>query len=153
MQRFCAGLLQVATSLASLRSFRKPSQVSSALRVLQAGARDLKSPDLGLVVQKINALADAGPHDSDLSSIKGLLEKLLANLEATADSEIEHQAFCERELAGNNQTRTKKTDSLESVSAWLQQKGVSIFSRLGTRVPDRLSWTSFRLRWPKSPMR
>ena len=112
-----SGLLQISTSLASLRSVKRPSQVSSALSILEAGARDLKSRDLGLLVQRINALADAGPHDSDLSSIKGLLEKLLANLEATADSEIEHQAFCKKELAGNNRTRAKQTDALESVSA------------------------------------
>ena len=110
--------MQFSTSLASLRSVKKPSQVSSALRILEEGARDLNSHDLGLLVQRINGMSDAGPHDSDLSSIKGLLEKLLANLEATADSEIEHQAFCKKELAGNNRTRSKQTDALESVSAW-----------------------------------
>ena len=84
----------------------------------------MKSQDLSLVLQKINALSDAGPHKSDLSSIKGLLEKLLANLEATADSEIEHQAFCKKELAGNNRTRAKQTDALESVSARLRKAPV-----------------------------
>ena len=99
--------------------------MDSALRILEAGARDLKSQDLGLLLQKIDALA--GPHKSDLSSINGLLEKLLANLEATADSEIEHQAFCKKELAGNNRTRAKQTDALESVSAGLRKAPVIPF--------------------------
>lgn len=137
-EKHMAGLLHVSTSLASLRSVKKPSQVDSALRILEAGARDLKSQDLGLLLQKIDALA--GPHKSDLSSIKGLLEKLLANLEATADSEIEHQAFCKKELAGNNRTRAKQTDALESVSAELDQLQISL-----AKVTEEIAATSAQI--------
>ncbi|CAE7451222.1 unnamed protein product [Symbiodinium sp. CCMP2592] len=139
-EKHMAGLLRVSTSLASLRSVKTPSQVDSALRILEAGARDLKSQDLSLVLQKINALSDAGPHKSDLSSIKGLLEKLLANLEATADSEIEHQAFCKKELAGNNRTRAKQTDALESVSAELDQLQISL-----AKVTEGIAATSAQI--------
>jgi len=139
-EKHMAGLLRVSTSLASLRSVKTPSQVDSALRILEAGARDLKSQDLSLVLQKINALSDAGPHKSDLSSIKGLLEKLLANLEATADSEIEHQAFCKKELAGNNRTRAKQTDALESVSAELDQLQISL-----AKVTEEIAATSAQI--------
>ncbi|CAE7537639.1 unnamed protein product [Symbiodinium microadriaticum] len=137
-EKHMAGLLHVSTSLASLRSVKKPSQVDSALRILEAGARDLKSQDLGLLLQKIDALA--GPHKSDLSSINGLLEKLLANLEATADSEIEHQAFCKKELAGNNRTRAKQTDALESVSAELDQLQISL-----AKVTEEIAATSAQI--------
>mmetsp|Transcript_53713 Transcript_53713/g.100655 ORF Transcript_53713/g.100655 Transcript_53713/m.100655 type:complete len:652 (+) Transcript_53713:67-2022(+) len=138
-EKHMSGLLQSSTSLALLRAqIKKPAQFKTALKILQDGARDLDSHDLGLLVQKINGLSD-GPN-SDLSSIKTLLEKLLANLEATADSEVEHQAFCKKELAGNNRTRTKTTEGLESVSAELDQLQASL-----AKITEEIAETSSQI--------
>ena len=46
-----------------------------------------------------------------------MLQKYLTNLESERANEIEHEAFCTRELASNNRTKKQKTAKVESLTA------------------------------------
>ncbi|CAJ1447432.1 unnamed protein product [Effrenium voratum] len=112
--------LQAGTSLAWLRaspasaSAPAPAQLEAALRALDA------SPELNL------ALKRARKEGPDMAGVKEVLQKYLTTLESEQAAEIEHQAFCQRELGSNNRTRQHKSAAVESLTAEIDQLDASL---------------------------
>jgi len=70
-----------------------------------------------------------------LQGVKDVLQKYLTNLESERANEIEHEAFCTRELASNNRTKKQKTAKVESLTAEIDQLESSI-AKLSEDIAD-----------------
>lgn len=130
------GFLQ-RSSLAMLRATPRghAAAVSSALQVLRAGATSEAQRALIQRLEMMEQVDSEMKRNETLQGVKDVLQKYLTNLESERANEIEHEAFCTRELASNNRTKKQKTAKVESLTAEIDQLESSI-AKLSEDIAD-----------------
>lgn len=131
------GFLQ-RSSLAMLRATPRghaAAAVSSALQVLRAGATSEAQRALIQRLEMMEQVDSEMKRNETLQGVKDVLQKYLTNLESERANEIEHEAFCTRELASNNRTKKQKTAKVESLTAEIDQLESSI-AKLSEDIVD-----------------
>lgn len=131
-----SGFLQ-RSSLAMLRATPRgtAAAVSSALQVLRAGAASEAQRALIQRLEMMEQVDSEMKRNETLQGVKDVLQKYLTNLESERANEIEHEAFCTRELASNNRTKKQKTAKVESLTAEIDQLESSI-AKLSEDIAD-----------------
>jgi cell division septum initiation protein DivIVA len=112
------GLLQKATSLASLRSDLSTQMQARASSYLQARAKELNSRVLSSVAERVEA--------DPFKKVKKMIKDLITRLMEEANEEAEHKGWCDTELSTNEQTRKEKTEAVETLTAEIDQLTASI---------------------------
>lgn len=116
-------------SSAALPQLRSDSMTTPqmALRFLSTRAKELKSAVLAQFVTR----AAADP----FVKVKGLIEDLITRLQEEAISEVTAKAWCDKELATNDQTRKLKTDKVAELHADVDSLRATI-ATLGEEIAD-----------------
>ena len=130
------GLLQTSTAMAIVsvnRSLRVPSYRKVA-DLLQEKAAALHSQELAALAMRIGA--------DPIDKVKEMIENMISRMEKDAASEATKKAWCEEELAENEEARDAKNDEIEALDAdaaklesSLKQLAVDL-STLGQQVKD-----------------
>jgi len=64
--------------------------------------------------------------DDPFSKVKAMIKDLIVRLMEEANEEAEHKGWCDTELSTNEQTRSEKTDAVETLHAEIDQLEASI---------------------------
>ena len=110
-------LVQRSSSVA-LAQVRRGSELSDVLRsrateLLQARAASLGSRYLSIVASRVAA--------DPFAKVKKMIGDMIVKLMEQANSEADHKAFCDTELATNKQTRDTKQAEVEELSAGVEK--------------------------------
>jgi len=109
-------LLQVSAALVQLRGNDSPDEARRRERVvdyLQECARKSGSKYMSLVATH----ASSDP----FSKVKTMIKDLIVKLMEQANTEADHKAYCDTELATNRQTREIKTSEVDELSANIEK--------------------------------
>merc|ERR1719163_1220455 len=119
--------VQKKVSLVQLRSsVRNPVQDAVA-NFLQQQADKTGSKLLSLIAAK----AGSDP----FVKVKKMIREMIAKLMEEANAEAEHKAFCDTEMGTNKQTRDKKTEVSETLSADIEELTADI-AKLATQITE-----------------
>jgi prefoldin subunit 5 len=110
-------LLQTGTSFAQLRS-GESAQNNRVAKFLEARSKVLGSRVLSLLATKIES--------DPFIKVKKMIKDLIVKLMEEANEEAEHKAWCDQELATNEQTRKEKTAQVEALTAQIDELQASI---------------------------
>jgi len=121
-----AALLQkkAATALAQLRA-GSPQVAKRVAEFLQSRAAKTGSRYLSLVA--------ARAQEDPFGKVKKMIKDLIVKLMEEANSEADHHAYCETELATNKQTREIKSSEVEELSANLEENE-ALFTKLTEEI-------------------
>jgi len=123
-----ASFAQAAASLVQLRSDGVSPQLrQKAADLLQKRAADLGSRYLSLVASRLSA--------DPFVKVKKMIKDLIVKLMEEANSEADHKAYCDTELATNKQTREIKASEVEELTATVE-KLTATDERLSTELAD-----------------
>jgi len=112
-------LLQTGHSLAQLRSDTSNKDVQARVAAfLQSRSNVLGSRVLALIAAKVG--------EDPFIKVKQMIKDLIVKLMEEANEEAEHKAWCDTELASNEQTRKEKTAAVESLHAQKDELEASI---------------------------
>jgi len=103
-------------ALAQLRGKESPEQSMRRERLttfLQSRARDLGSRYLSLVATHA--------HADPFGKVKKMIKDMIVKLMEQANSEADHKAYCDTELATNKQTRNNKQAEVEELTANIEK--------------------------------
>jgi len=128
--KYLPTLVQAAAALVQLRGNESPEESQRRERLvqfLQGRARSSGSKYLALVANHANA----DPFAKVKKMIKGLIVKLMEQ----ANSEADHKAYCDTELATNKQTREIKTAEVDELSAHIE-KNVATSAQLAEEIAE-----------------
>lgn len=132
--RHLPALVQVTarrgTALVQLRGNDAPDEAQRRERVvefLQGRARSSGSKYLSVVA--VHAAADP------FGKVKKMIKDLIVKLMEQANSEADHKAYCDTELATNKQTREIKTAEIDELSANIE-KNVAASAQLAEEMAD-----------------
>jgi len=110
-------LVQSGTSFAQLRS-AESAQNNKVAQFLEARSKVLGSRVLSLLATKIES--------DPFIKVKKMIKDLIVKLMEEANEEAEHKAWCDQELATNEQTRKEKTAQVEALTAQIDELQASI---------------------------
>lgn len=85
---------------------------------LNVRAKQLRSAVLSSVAHRARA--------DPLVKVKKMIKDLIVKLMEEANEEAEHHSWCTKELATNKNTRTEKTDSIETLQSEIDQLDASV---------------------------
>jgi len=111
-------VMKAATSFGQLRSSLNTQMQSRVSEFLKDRADKLNSRVLALVADKVSA----DPFKKVQKMIKAMVTKLME----AANQEAGHKGFCDTELGTNAQTRTEKTNDVQSLTAEVEATTASI---------------------------
>merc|ERR1719484_100311 len=83
-------------------------------------ARDHHSSALAQLASKISAVTRFGSGDP-FAKIKGLIQDMIAKLEAEAESEATEKAYCDEELSKSNAKAAELTADIEALTTKIDQ--------------------------------
>jgi len=115
-----ASLLQLRRSriqsAADLASFE-------AVRAVRDLARKQRSPALAQLAARMEVAvrAGGGGGQDPFAKIKGLVADMIAKLEAAAEADATHEAYCDKEMAEANAKKDDKTTMIERLSTKIDQ--------------------------------
>merc|ERR1719316_2049765 len=127
-------MIQGTVSLAQLRSSVQSPVQDSVAAFLEQKAGSIGSRLLALVASK----AAADP----FTKVKKMIKDMITKLMEEANEEASHKAFCDTEMGTNKQTREKKTEVSETLTADIEeltadiQKLASEIGELGAQVAE-----------------
>jgi len=111
-----AALFQIkASTLAQLRNSvsEDPATRRRVAAFLQGRARDLGSRYLSLIAARAT--------EDPFGKVKKMIKDLIVKLMEQANSEADHKAYCDTELATNKQTRENKAAEVEELTAAVEK--------------------------------
>merc|ERR1719316_594060 len=120
-------MIQGTVSLAQLRSSVQSPVQDSVAAFLEQKAGSIGSRLLALVASK----AAADP----FTKVKKMIKDMITKLMEEANEEAEHKAFCDTEMNTNKQTRDKKTEVSETLSADIEELTADI-SKLASEITE-----------------
>jgi len=118
-QRGGVAFLQVRSNNAN------PDRVNAAIAYLTQQADKTNS-------RVLSALA-VRAHDDPFAKVKKMVQDLIIRLQEQANEETEHKGFCDKELGENEQVRASRTQSVESLSAEIDELQ-SVGLKLGSEI-------------------
>jgi len=123
-------LAQVTSALVQLRGNESPEEAQRRERVvsyLQGRAQHLGSKYLSLVATH----ASADP----FGKVKKMIKDLIVKLMEQANTEADHKAYCDTELATNKQTREIKQSEVDELAANIEKKSAES-AQLGQEITE-----------------
>merc|ERR1719443_69544 len=122
-----AAMMQGAVALAQLRSSVHSPVQDSVATFLNQKADKIGSRLLALLASK----AASDP----FTKVKRMIKDMITKLMEEANQEAEHKAFCDTEMNTNKQTRDKKTEVSETLSADIEELTADI-AKLGSEITE-----------------
>jgi len=120
-------LVQKVSSLAQLRaSNASPAQQKTAF-FLERQGKQLNSRVLSALAVRVT--------EDPFSKVKKLIKDLLVRLMEEANEEAEHKGWCDTELSTNEQTRKEKTESVQMLTAEIDELNASL-AQLGEDLTE-----------------
>jgi len=117
--KYLPAMLQTKKSaLAQLRSGNQNERQEQAAEFLRERSQKYNSRVLSLLAGRVTA--------DPLGKVKKMIKDLIVKLMEEATAEVEHKGWCDTELATNEQTRQEKTESVETLTAEIDQLEASI---------------------------
>jgi len=117
-EKHLPSILQVSMSMAQLRSSAlSPAQQKTAF-YLEEQAKRLNSRVLSALAVKVT--------DDPFGKVKKMIKDLIVRLMEEANEEAEHKGWCDTELSTNEQTRKEKTESVQMLTAEIDELQASI---------------------------
>eukprot|EP00933_Yihiella_yeosuensis_P024903 TRINITY_DN192_c0_g1_i1.p1 TRINITY_DN192_c0_g1~~TRINITY_DN192_c0_g1_i1.p1 ORF type:complete len:706 (-),score=259.50 TRINITY_DN192_c0_g1_i1:100-2058(-) len=104
-----------ASSLASLRSGIDAIK-RDVIEFLQAESQNLNSRALAALANQLQA-----PDVSIINDVKRMVENLIVKLNKQAAADASKKAYCDAEMSKNEQTRTEKSETVESLQAEIDE--------------------------------
>lgn len=100
------------------------SSSNEALRLVRQLAKKDHSAGLMQLASRISAALRfrSGNQDDIFAKIKGLISDMVAKLEAEAEADANHKAYCDKELAETNAKKDDKTAEIESLTAKIDEQ-------------------------------
>lgn len=126
-EKHLPGMLQ--TSFAQLRSSGHGASPIDAHRV--DTVRFLKREASRLRSSQLSMLADKFASDP-FAKVKKLIDEMITRLIEEAGSESEQKGFCDKELGTNKKTRTKLQDSIDGLTAQIDETEATITELAGS---------------------
>merc|ERR1719428_126597 len=115
------------TALPQLRSTNmSPSQMQVA-DYLKDQAENLHSRVLSALAERVTA--------DPFKKVKKMIQDMITKLMEEAAEEADHKAWCDTELAANEQTRVEKTDAVETLNAEIDELNAAIM-KLTVEIAD-----------------
>lgn len=114
-EKFQYGLTQ--TSLMQVKSGSEMPNFAAA-RFLRDLARKQHSSALALLASRVaSTVRSSSVHGQDpFSKVKGLIADMIEKLEADADSDASHKAYCDKETAETNAKKEDKSSEIDKLS-------------------------------------
>merc|ERR1719157_37693 len=84
---------------------------------------------------KYLALIAARATEDPFGKVKKMIKDLIVKLMEQANSEADHKAYCDTELATNKQTREIKTSEIDELSANIE-KNTATSAQLGEEIAE-----------------
>jgi chromosome segregation ATPase len=96
---------------------------SEAIRFIRDLARKNKSPALAQLASRMNSAIKLGAAagDDPFAKVEGLIKDMIATLEAEAEADATHKAYCDKELGENNAKRDDLTAESNKLSTKIAQ--------------------------------
>mmetsp|Transcript_74470 Transcript_74470/g.136272 ORF Transcript_74470/g.136272 Transcript_74470/m.136272 type:complete len:682 (-) Transcript_74470:62-2107(-) len=107
-----------SSALVQLRADGHPEGQKFVAQFLQNKAQQLNS--------RVLAAVAARAAEDPFAKVKKMIKDLIVKLMEEATAEVEHKGWCDTELATNEQTRQEKTESVETLTAEIDQLEASI---------------------------
>jgi len=107
-----------APALAMLRAEMHHQAQEQVAELLRERASTLGSRVLSAVADRVS--------DDPFQKVKKMLKDLIVRLMEEANAEAEHKGWCDTELSTNEQTRSEKTEAVETLNAEIDQLEASI---------------------------
>mmetsp|Transcript_112119 Transcript_112119/g.205772 ORF Transcript_112119/g.205772 Transcript_112119/m.205772 type:complete len:677 (+) Transcript_112119:71-2101(+) len=105
---------KTGSALSQLRAGKHSDKVQEqAARYLAAQSKELNSRVLSMLAARVTR--------DPLGKVKKMIKDLIVKLMEEATEEAEHKGWCDTELSTNEQTRQEKTESVELLSAEIDQ--------------------------------
>eukprot|EP00933_Yihiella_yeosuensis_P029765 TRINITY_DN233_c1_g1_i3.p1 TRINITY_DN233_c1_g1~~TRINITY_DN233_c1_g1_i3.p1 ORF type:complete len:676 (-),score=234.22 TRINITY_DN233_c1_g1_i3:219-2246(-) len=106
-----------SSSLANLRTSTSfEGTKKDVVQFLQSEAKNLNSKVLSALVTQLGA-----PDVSFINDIKRMVENLIVKLNKQASADADKKAYCDKEMKTNEQTRTEKSETVESLQAEIDE--------------------------------
>jgi len=120
-------LIQMKSSFAQLRaSAMSPAQEKTAF-YLQEQAKKVNSRVLSALAVRVS--------EDPFNKVKKMIKDLIVRLMEEANEEAEHKGWCDTELSTNEQTRKEKTESVQMLTAEIDELNASL-AQLGEDLTD-----------------
>lgn len=108
-------LLQVLRFSAAGPSNRTSANVSKVASFLKSAGAKIKSQALTALASKLSVSEDP------FAKVRELIQQLIERLKAEEAEEAQHKAWCDGEMAVNEQTRTTKTNEVEGLHTTIDE--------------------------------
>merc|ERR1719215_2320993 len=115
------GLNQVSLVQRSQLSSKADLANFEALRFIRKLAKTEKSSALAQLASRISTAMHASSADDVFGKVKGLIADMIERLEAEAEADATHKAFCDKELAESNEKKADKTAEIAKMTNKLDQ--------------------------------
>jgi len=100
------------------------SQGAQAIKIVRKLAHEQHSKSLAQLAKRMSSamrLASSSGADP-FAKVKGLIADMLAKLQAEADAEADHKAFCDKEMSETNAKKEDKEAELEKLSTKIEKQ-------------------------------
>lgn len=116
---------------------RKPASLVQLLRrevgpVQEEAAKYLQDRAKVIDSRVLSAIAERVSEDP-FAKVKKLIQDLITRLEEQAGEEMQHKAWCDKEVSNNEKTRTKLTTQVEKLGSQIEEKTANI-AQLGNEI-------------------
>merc|ERR1711920_223954 len=92
-----------------------------AVRFVRNLARKQKSTALSQLASRMSSAINAGTSADPFGKVKGLIADMIEKLEAEAEADATHKAYCDKEIAESNEKKDDKTAEIAKLSTKIDQ--------------------------------
>jgi len=96
-----------------------------AAKYLQDRAKAIDSRVLSAIAERVS--------EDPFAKVKKLIQDLIVRLEEEAGEELQHKAWCDKELSSNEKVRTSRSTDVEKLTAQIDEKSSNV-AQLGSEV-------------------
>merc|ERR1712039_788001 len=115
------GLNQVSFVQRSKLSSQADLANYEAVRFVRNLARKQKSTALSQLASRMSSAINAGSSADPFGKVKGLIADMIEKLEAEAEADATHKAYCDKEIAESNEKKDDKTSEIAKLSTKIDQ--------------------------------
>merc|ERR1712203_1331590 len=92
-----------------------------AVRFVRNLARKQKSTALSQLASRMSSAINAGTSADPFGKVKGLIADMIEKLEAEAEADATHKAYCDKEIAESNEKKDDKTSEIAKLTTKIDQ--------------------------------
>lgn len=125
IQRLGKNGTKSALSLVQLLKREIGPYQDEAAKYLQDRAKAIDSRVLSAIAERVS--------EDPFAKVKKLIQDLIVRLEEEAGEELQHKAWCDKELSSNEKVRTSRSTDVEKLTAQIDEKTSNV-AQLGSEV-------------------